>query len=254
MRVKPLCRGLLAGAAALAVCVGLANRASAAPVAYTIDSTMSSLTLVVTALPVTPQAPGADTTALGGTLSADLTAGVLTFSGGSFIDALPNPVALLLPATAFNLAGKFGPSPAALAPGFIIGTEDNFGVVSAAFGPIAVRDVAWDILAGTVMDAAVPAGMSGINTAGSLDNLGIDTTPSIVGSGWVQTTLLPASLTTVGNVETLVLPLKFTTSTTVSTGTIVATRMVPEPSTILLAGFGALGIAVVAWRKRKPTQ
>ena len=117
MRVEQLCRGLLAGAVALAVCVGLAGRASAVAVSYTIDPTMSSLTLAVTAFPVTPQIPGADTTALGGTLSADLTAGVLTFSGGSFIDALLNPAAAALPATAFNLAGKFASEPGRAVPG-----------------------------------------------------------------------------------------------------------------------------------------
>ena len=92
--------------------------------------------------------------------------------------------------------------------------------------------------------------MSGINSAGSLDNI-FGSAPSIVGSPWVQTTLLPASLTTIGMTETLVLPVKFMTSTTVATGTIVATRTIPEPSTMVLAGFAVVGLCAAAWRKRR---
>jgi hypothetical protein len=61
-----------------------------------------------------------------------------------------------------------------------------------------------------------------------------------------------------GLVETLVLPIRREAGAggfhSILTGQLVATRVVPEPSTILLAGFGALGIAVVAWRKRKAAE
>src|SRR5690242_14526754 len=93
---------LVGSIAALALGVIAAEQASAALVSYVVDPARSSYHIVnlqtdgatppaplqdstILAVPVIPQSLGADTAALSGTIKADLTGGVLTFSGTSTI-------------------------------------------------------------------------------------------------------------------------------------------------------------------------
>ena len=62
----------------------------ATPVAYTIDPSRSTLHMTGDLLglaPVIPQVAGSDDDTYSGTISGDLSGGVLTFSGGSSITA-----------------------------------------------------------------------------------------------------------------------------------------------------------------------
>src|SRR5690349_5278969 len=88
--------------AALAACCAMcAGTAQGAVVTYTIVPELSSLSMGgdVLGAPLGPQAPGGDVANYQGTITGDLTGGVLTFSGGSAIDAMLNPNGPFIPAT-----------------------------------------------------------------------------------------------------------------------------------------------------------
>ncbi len=217
----------------LAVCLALTNASRAATVSYTINPDLSFLTMTgdVIGTAITPQAAGADIAYYQGTITGDLTAGVLTFSGGSVIDALPNPA---------------GPFQLNTLPG-----EDNYGVLSGAI-PVAFRNILMDITTGTVQHGVAPAGMDlpvnfTINSplASGDDD---DTTPN--------TTALLASLSTAGNVETLTIPILRNSGEggalhIVLDGQLVASRVVPEPSSVALLGLGSVVSLGLAWRRRR---
>ena len=99
MRVRQTVSFLLASAGAVALCATFVGRATAVPVSYTIDPARSSLTLTgsVFGVAVAAQVPGGDVDSFSGTINADLTAGVLTFSGGSNIVGDANPAGLFSP-------------------------------------------------------------------------------------------------------------------------------------------------------------
>lgn len=210
-----------------------ASAVQAATVSYTIIPELSSLTMSgdVIGAPISPQAPGADTASFQGTITGDLNAGVLTFSGGSVIDAMLNP------------AGPFVPN--------TVGIEDNYGMTN---GQVAVtfRDVLMDISAGTVQDGAAPAGMD-LPVTFVIDSLlqagpGDDDTPN--------TTAALASLSTAGSIETLTLPIYRESGIggplhIIIEGQLVATRTVPEPSTLALTSLGGLAGLAMIWRRRR---
>ncbi|MDZ4780938.1 MAG: PEP-CTERM sorting domain-containing protein [Planctomycetia bacterium] len=215
----------------LAVCLALTNASRAATVSYTINPDLSFLTMSgeVIGTPVTPQVVGADIAYYQGTITGDLTAGVLTFSGGSIIDALVNPA---------------GPFQLNTLPG-----EDNYGVAAGAV-PVAFRNIMMEIATGTVQDGVVPTGMDlpvsfTINSplASGDDD---DTTPN--------STALLASLSTAGNIETLTIPILRNSGEggalhIVLEGQLVASRVVPEPSSIALLGLGSVVSLGLAWRR-----
>ena len=118
--------------------------AIAAPVTYDIVTESSQVTLSATLAPVggsalVPQASGADTTSLDGVIVGDLDSGVLTFSGGSTIVCIANPVLPFLP----GLSG---------------GTDQIYGLAATggAFGPFhfSVWDATADITGGTVTNGS----------------------------------------------------------------------------------------------------
>ena len=234
---------ILATAVAIAAISGVAQ---ATPVAYTIDSMLSFTTssgyLFSPLAPYTPQFPGSATAFFGGTLVGDKVGGTVTFSGGSTIDALPWGGTPFLPPPE-------GPEP----------DEDNIGLSAdltfAGFGvqKVAVRDVTLDIPAGSITDGAVPAAMTIATLPGShadTTSLGVDSSLAIV---LPNITVGLASIVTVGLTETITIPYTTTSAATglsLSTGMIVASRTVPEPSTVVLAGLGVVGMALAAWRKR----
>lgn len=219
-------------ALALACLLG-GNVARAATVTYTIVPELSSLKMTgdVIGAPISAQAVGGDIANYQGTITGDLTAGVLTFSGGSVIDAMANP------------AGPFLPNSG--------GIEDNYGVTNGAL-PVAFRDIVIDITAGTLQHGAAPVGMD-LPVAFYLDSLlqagaATDETPN--------TTAAFASLVTAGNVETLTIPILRDSGIggplhIVIEGQIVASRVVPEPSSLALGGLSLLAAAGCVWRRRR---
>ncbi len=216
----------------LVVCALAAGTSRAATVTYTIIPELSSLSMSgeVIGTPVTPQAPGADVANFQGTITGDLAAGVLTFSGGSVIDALLNP------------AGPFSPNTA--------GVEDNYGLLAGVI-PVVFRDILLDITAGTVQDGVAPAGMdlpvSFVINSPLSSGADTDDTPN--------TTSALASLVTAGNVETLTIPILRNSGEggslhIIIEGQLVATRTIPEPGSLALMGLGGLASLGFAWRRR----
>ena len=70
-----------------------------------------------------------------------------------------------------------------------------------------------------------------------------------------NSTVGAVSLTQVAGVETLVIPFRRESGAGgthfIFTGNITATRTIPEPSTMVLAGFAVAGRCAAAWRKRR---
>lgn len=247
----------------------LALSGTARAVDYTIDSANSSLTVVaivgvpgVGPVPLDGQSadpngdPASTTSALQGTLSAQLVGSTLTFSGGSMIDVLPNANAPFFPSVGSPIVGSDPPA-------VFSDAEDNFGYQAnlgfAGFAYAALRDIAFDLGSGSA------------SFGGSVSALTLDVTngifafalpPVLGGEGSedpVTTTgilnqsagLLQQSL--VGTLETITIPVESLVidgdNQIAIMGQIVASRVVPEPSTA--AGLGwALLSSLWLWRRR----
>lgn len=247
--------GLIVGALALAAAVALPTSTRAATVTYNVVSGSSSLTLSGAAfgLPISGQAgnPSALVDAWGGTITGDLSGGLLTLTGGSAITALLNP---LTPFSTF-------PNPAT-------GGIDNYGAFGSGLvtgvGLVTQLNAAYRSLTlnlnGALVNGAAPSAVNISFSSGVLDWGAIvaPSTPfggssSMIGVSGLNTASGLVSLspgTSYGS--TLVLPVTFHTVGSNRfedwTGTIVA--VVPEPSSMALAGL-ALGVFAI-WRcKRK---
>lgn len=209
-----------------------ANYCCAETVTYTLDPARSSLTMggEVLGVAVVPQAAGANLATYQGTITGDLSGGLLTFTGGSLIDAQLNP------------AGPFVPASA--------GVEDNYGLLADTI-PVVFRDLSFDITSGTVQDGLAPSGMS-FPAAFVIDSplaSGADT------DNTANTSAAFASLVTAGGLETLTIPILRDSGAggalhIVLEGQLVATRLVPEPATMGLASWGLLG-CVWGYRRRR---
>lgn len=221
----------------------------AAPVTYTIDPQQSSLTLsafITTAnnsvFGFVELAPGSLTTSYGGTIAGDLAGSTLTFSGGSAITALENPL------PSFNPTAPAG--------------VDNYGAWTFALGPSSAENRLFDIL----LDITTGSATSGFATTATFAYLGSSQaiTPFVNGNNpytlaGAQNNSSPSlvQLQTVGVTETLTLPVRLfnivngtpqggTLLYTTLEGTIVASRAIPEP---VFAGVVALA-GVCSLRKR----
>jgi hypothetical protein len=256
----------LLGVVAVTALMSLAVSSPAGTLTFAIDQNASSLTLsgliayhFPTAsdpgLTSNAQAPGSLSDQWGGTLTANFSGGILTFTGGSVITAALNPSA--------PFAGN---------PGHTSGI-DNYGVWASGLisaGSLSVtgsyEGLVLDIPAGTAQDGAAPLGMSLSFTGGSLEysyfalalggaGTGTSAMQSSTGTG-ANTTLGLVSLTTVGNEMTLTLPIQFQTTGGTGrvedwSGQIVAVATIPEPSTVTVA---LLGLGLLAARVRARTR
>lgn len=238
----------LLSAATVAALVSLAPASRAGTMTLTVDSSESSLTLsgMAFGLPFTAQTSGSMVDAVSGTLQANLSGGVLTFSGGSAITLMANPAGPFstAPNPIGSEAGNFGVS----ANGFITG----YGAASVNG---VYRGMTFDITAGTAQNGVAPTGETFTLTAGTLDygitlnGLGQSLSASLVGVGGQNTATTVASFD--GSVLTL--PVQIDTGAYANreeeyVGTLVAT-VVPEPSAPALAGMGVVGFAL--WRFRR---
>lgn len=231
----------------LAVIAATAANSLAATVTYVVDPLQSSITLSGTAfsLAYAPQVPGSLTDSWSGSLTGDLTGGILTFTGGSSITANLSPL------------GPFSTAPAPLPPG-----GDNYGVTAsgnptgpyAPLGPSTIngayRSLELDIAAGTVTDLTAPVGMSLKFIGGSKLDYGAVTTglgnqagsSSLVGVTGANTTATAASLLP----SQVKIPVHFQTTGSNRSETwdgVIVANLVPEPASGLLMLLGLAGLA-----------
>lgn len=225
----------------------VASSAHAAAVSYTIDASQSSLVLggALITYPLTEQQPGSLVASYSGTLSGDLTGGTLTFSGGNSIVGAIHPLGPFNPVN-----GNTG--------------TDVYGFNASTFIQAALYNIQLDFVGGTVQNGVVPSTLdigfiedgNGDGVGGYRSNLG---SGDLTGSQ-LNLTNLPASLTTNGNIETVIIPI-FSDNPVESnntpigsltlTGQIVATRVIPEPGTLVLASVGGAFVALTYWRRRR---
>jgi hypothetical protein len=182
------------------------------------------------------------TDAFSGSISGDLVGSTLTFSGGSSILGDENP----LP--------PFDPAGAGV---------DVFGVSIAAIGATgAYRNFTFDVIGGSVTHGVAPGGIPVFSMlSGSLDYFAPPLNPpngtlAYTGQVVTNTASAPVSITQAGLTETLSLPVTLLVDRTPDsgpvetwTGTLVATRTIPEPGTALLA---SLVSALWLGRRRRP--
>ncbi len=185
---------------------------------------------------------------MSGTINADLTGGVLTFSGNtSTITLAANPNA------------PFSPNPGS-------GNAQNFGIQATipALGNLLVNVNIYDsvgtIASGSATNGQPPtAGSLNLATTAGFQENSITNTPTAVSNTpGADVATAPVLLYEGNSIQTLVLPVVRITSTTTALGTstivtegqIVATRAVPEPSTIGMAALAAIGLAISVGRRR----
>jgi hypothetical protein len=257
----------LLGVVAITALMSVTVSSQAGTLTFTIDQGASSLTLsgliayhyptaTDPGLTSNPQATGSQSDQWGGTLTANFSGSVLTFTGGSVITAALNPSA-----------------PYVGNPGHTSGI-DNYGVWSSGLisvGSLSVtgayQGLVLDIPAGTAQNGAAPSGMSLGFTGGALEYSyfapalgGAGTGTSLMQSGGgtgANTAAGLVSLTTVGDEMLLILPIQFQTTGGTGrvedwSGQIVALATVPEPSTVTVAllGLGLLAARVRARARR----
>ncbi len=255
MRVLAKLKSLLAVGAVVAVAY-FASPASAA--VYTIDSSLSSIT--VTALvdvgggpvPLDPQGgnPAAMTTALEGTIVATVASPTLISldAGLSDIDAMLNPLAEFLPTEGTSVTLTNDDIPLGSPDGLFTAGEDNIGVeldmgfFGMAYG--AIRNMV--LTAEGSGDPSAPGSAVGIGfnvtdgyfafDAGALgdgesDMINVGDPATFNSSGDLVYSL-------VGAVETITIPIGVLLGDAAVAGTIVASRVIPEPATLALFGMG----------------
>lgn len=237
---------LSAGLAAAVCC----SSAMAAMVTYIVDSSQSELTASGSTLGGTvllePQAPGSLATSYSGTIDADLLVTTFQFVGGT-VDAdvsgdyIPGP------------GGVGGPSPGdygGLLDGGFLGRVDG-----------AVRDSTFELGSGLLARTgeALVGGTSLTLNDGAMDYVGSGALAGVWGSegiaglGAVNMASSDPTLTDDGLTETLTIPIVASVlfqldtdppldMTFMLTGTIVATRVVPEPTTLSLITLGGLAL------------
>jgi PEP-CTERM motif len=245
---------LVAASLAVASLLCLPGVTQASPVTFTLDSSQSYITASGNAfgLSFSPQAPGAMTANYSGTITADLTGGVLTFSGGSSIVGINNPAGPFSsdPYPGGPWVGQYGVT---AGPTYL--PTYNYVVVNGAYSGMTL-----DLSTGTAQNGVAPSGMTDYWTAGSLTwgaaNAILPAGPySPIAGGVSSLASVYGSDTSSGPVyfdgNGLLLPISFHTTgsnrneywTGQLVGFIGEVTPIPEPSTLALAGMGLLGLA-----------
>lgn len=212
-------------------------------VTYTVDSTLSSLTVGGNAsgAPLTAQTAGADKVAYKGTVTGDLSGGILTLTGGSSLVAGLNTVAPFIPAPSGSAVDNYGV--------FIAGSANN--------GAIAFRDLQFDLPSGNITSGS-PTTAPFQFTAGFADynipSIGAPGTLPLAPASSANAAAGSALISTAGGTETLTFPVSLSYVagggvTITYTGNITATRAIPEPAAPALTLLGLVG--VTAARRRR---
>ena len=184
-----------ASLAATLICIALAGRADAAVVSYTIDPLRSSLTL-----------------------SGDL-GGTPLFhkvqEPRSTLTTAPSSATWSLACSLSAVGARSSPIRAAGGPFLpaVGGTVDNYGMETTTgfyglgyyipAGPLAFRDVAFDIATGSLSDGVLPA-LVDISVTGTVASAYLGTNP--LGGNGIWHPISAAGLTTTSGIETLTLP------------------------------------------------
>jgi hypothetical protein len=240
-------------AAAVVLAAGATARAEVRT--YTLDPARSSLTFSgeVDVFPVTPQTAGSDTTRYSGSLMADVTATTIQFLDGGAMDAQDQLVAQ----QPRNGGTAFTPA-AAADYGF---NADSFMTT----GRVAFRGFVLDLTSGVLARSgtSIPNGQTVAVESGTVhyrwEGLSSNEADSS-GQGGEQAVNAAAAgtLSTVGNIETLTIPINapfalsvvgISDSQMTLTGQIVATRVIPEPTSGGLLAVAAA--AACALRRRR---
>jgi hypothetical protein len=220
--------------------------ATAAVINLNIDPTQSSLSLTGGAFGLTynPQTAGANMTSLSGTITADLTGGVFTFSGGSGIVFDVNP----------NGPFTTAPNDLGVVPG-------NYGVTASGlvnpFGQVTVngvyRNLTLDVLGGSAQNGLAMSGGVLKFTGGVLDfGAATQFAGNVPGSSNITA---QANNTAGGSViwdgTTLTFPVLFVTqggNGRVENLSGVVVARVPEPSSLALVSV--LGLTALTRKRR----
>jgi hypothetical protein len=229
-------------------CLLLIGRAGAAVVTFNLNPAASSLTLTGDFMDqaLQPQTAGSTTTSYGGTIMADLVGNTIQFVNGSNIDANLQPTNQSPRANGDigTAAADYGFTASIPVIGTAQGALRNF-VLGANSSPL------------TVTANTFTPNINFIDSSGDLDfrspvTFGRSGLSSSSGNGAITGGMLQ----TVGSTQTLTIPVDVTfTSSTATTndtslhflGTLVATRLVPEPAAASLLGF-----TLFALRRRVP--
>lgn len=258
--VQQFSRALLCALVATAVC---SAATTAKAISFAIDSSQSSLSILVGAYDgelfvpfTTPQQPGSDTTSLNGTLDVlyggatlGLGGGAIGFDnqptdmeplpGGTLPGAAPANYGLLIDLdglVAGPAAGRGIGASVSLAPTLLLG--NSFLADGALLSVIAgVLDVNLQGFT-SVVDTLDISGNSGVNTGGlgTFDLVGQD--------GTITIPIYVEALVPVEVSPGFVLPL-----VAIFQGQIVATGLVPEPSTVVMLGMALVGLCVAGRRR-----
>lgn len=214
---------------------------------YSIVQAQSSLTVSGTfaGQTLTPQSANSTTTSYTGTILADVTATTMAFPGGSSINA----------ANVGNQQPDNDGLPGSRQANY--GFQANLSPFPTGFA--AIRSFSLDLTSATINLAgtSIPSQETLAVSNGNLDYQAISFgRQDMFGDSGGNGSAAAGSLTTAASTQTLTIPVNFTitesTATTddtvlTFTGTLVATRLIPEPASI---GFVSL-IAFAALRRRR---
>ncbi len=243
--------------AALAAVAALSCASLASAATFIVDSNLSSLTLGANLSGTEvlfPQSPGSLTTALGGTLDIDFTPGssVQFLGGGTATFALqpidPQPGINGVPGTA---PGNYG------------GSVNAFGGL--ASGPAAGRDLIAEGSSGVIPVAGVAFDASQVTlglTQGFLDfDLVVLGNPTVgradISGNSAANQAIAGTATQVGLLQTITIPVNvgipIDLNGIIITGTldgiIVATFVVPEPSSLVMLSISLVGLVAIGRRR-----